>query len=521
SVGYSQYPPSFRLVKPNREDTEEIVLKVQGILCNRMLPPVPQHCIPKSIGALKNLRQHVKLTGLSEDTFDNATRAISEMHAWFQEAIPNGTLNPIDFVPFEGHLAIEAHARYFTDRSLVPYECNAPFMPFVDPNRTLQNAQIDCLLHASDNQVEYCVVEQSDMDKARYRPTNPASFRSGDIVEIAFNAVCIPIRNDRHKLYLNLRALSLISTEERLVGDGHTHIFTRTAIVQLASALDLRALSVTSRELRRLSEHELSRCANDLFEEFGMSASSTLLQLDSLGAVVSGSAAPSMIDPGLFRPNDLDIYLPVTSGSAFKEWVEESYGFKQVVGRDLAAFGMKGDRNYCGITGIDQIWYFTHQDIDRPINAILTTTISPLPAITAFHSTLLMNFVTYYGVVSLYPELTRRRAGWLNRSQPATRKDSRWIEKYQQRGFRILQDSRLLDKHTCSSSPSCTQTTRSLFDEGVAVAKFREFRYVGDITLLKSTERTFVWKGNNNRCRRLFKDGKGWSITYKEYIEMA
>lgn len=93
----------------------------------------------------------MKLTGLSEEGFDQAAGIVYELHTWFQEAVPNGALNPIKFVPFEGHQAIDAHTRYFTNRALVPYESNTQFMPFVDPNKTLQNAQVDSLIHATDN----------------------------------------------------------------------------------------------------------------------------------------------------------------------------------------------------------------------------------------------------------------------------------------------------------------------------------------------------------------------------------
>jgi hypothetical protein len=154
-------------------------------------------------------------------------------------------------------------------------------------------------------------------------------------------------------------------------------------------------------------------------------------------------------------------------------------------------------------------------------NNTYTLSSSPLPAIVGFHSTIVMNFIAYYGVVSLYPELVRRRVGWLNSAEPAIRRDHRWIDKYVRRGFRIFGDSRLVGKHICGITPSCSQSTRSLFDEGVEIAKFREYRYIGDMTLLKSTERTFVWKGNNNKCIRVFKDGKGWAVTHKEYVELA
>ncbi|KAH6890212.1 hypothetical protein BKA70DRAFT_1050875, partial [Coprinopsis sp. MPI-PUGE-AT-0042] len=214
------------------------------------------------------------------------------------------------------------------------------------------------------------------------------------------------------------------------------------------------------------------------------------------GAVVSGSAALAVIEPGIFQPADLDKYVPRTSASAFKTWIEAPYKFKleQAHGRGAGETQKERRSDYCSVSGIERIWYFSSDRCDRLVNVMITTTLSPLPAIICFHSTTVMNFITYYGVVNFYLELIRRRVGWFNSAETASRRDIRWIDNYNRRGCRVLGDLRLVGKHVCGSSPSCTQTIRNLFDEGVEIAKFREYCYTRDITLLKSTERVFVWK---------------------------
>jgi hypothetical protein len=62
---------------------------------------------------------------------------------------------PNDVLPYEGHPCIEAHARYFTDRNLVPFEKDLPFQPFVDPNNVLGTLKPDVFIHGPDNRVEY------------------------------------------------------------------------------------------------------------------------------------------------------------------------------------------------------------------------------------------------------------------------------------------------------------------------------------------------------------------------------
>lgn len=65
-------------------------------------------------------------------------------------------------LPFESHTSFEAHARYFTDRDLVPFEKNQPFLDGVDPERILRTLQPDTFIHAADNRVEYCVETTSE-----------------------------------------------------------------------------------------------------------------------------------------------------------------------------------------------------------------------------------------------------------------------------------------------------------------------------------------------------------------------
>ena len=51
----------------------------------------------------------------------------------------------------------------------------------------------------------------------RYDRYDPGLFRPGDIVEIAFSCIGIPIKEKRHKMLLNLRALTLLDDSIRKV----------------------------------------------------------------------------------------------------------------------------------------------------------------------------------------------------------------------------------------------------------------------------------------------------------------
>lgn len=110
----------------------------------------------KSISHIRNLRQHVKVTGLGIPEFDDALDTIEGIAKAFRIHVPTQTVTPIDCVPYEGDPSLEAHARYFTDRNLVPFAKNTPFGPDVDAHGVLEAIQPDIFIHGPDNYVEYC-----------------------------------------------------------------------------------------------------------------------------------------------------------------------------------------------------------------------------------------------------------------------------------------------------------------------------------------------------------------------------
>lgn len=62
-----------------------------------------------------------------------------------------------------------------------------------------------------------------DMYKAnteyRYTPCDPGEFKAGDVVEMAFSLVAVPIKEKRRLLYLNLKALTMIDDSIRKVSE--------------------------------------------------------------------------------------------------------------------------------------------------------------------------------------------------------------------------------------------------------------------------------------------------------------
>ena len=101
------------------------------------------------------MRQAVRLTGLSTDAFGKATTACETMHSKVSAYFPEGSLNCWQSTLYEGHVAIDFNARYFTLRKHSPNEQNLPFSDGVDPHGFLAKLRKHDLLHGTDNKVEY------------------------------------------------------------------------------------------------------------------------------------------------------------------------------------------------------------------------------------------------------------------------------------------------------------------------------------------------------------------------------
>ncbi|KAF6753993.1 hypothetical protein DFP72DRAFT_787808, partial [Ephemerocybe angulata] len=207
-----KYPPSTRMM----DGETEVVLKMRGVLCGKLLPPFNE--IPAGMNTLsriRSLRQHVKITGLGSDEFEGYQTKLQDVHERFVEHAADRTVQPFDFIPYEGHPTLDSHSRYFTDRNMVPYEKNLPFLPGVDPRRVLRKLQPEEFIHGPDNVVEYCVRAIGSKGLPCYTPCDPSMFRVGDIVEVAFSCVGIPIKGQCMRVLLQLRGLTLIDNTIR------------------------------------------------------------------------------------------------------------------------------------------------------------------------------------------------------------------------------------------------------------------------------------------------------------------
>ena len=83
-----------------------------------------------------------------------------------------------------------------------------------------------------------------------------------------------------------------------------------------------------------------------------------------------------------------------------------------------------------------------YKNEDMKIDLITTTEAQVLNTITRFHSTVVMNYIAFYGIVCLYPNWTLRKIGLTTEENIS----SEIVNKYRLRGFEIASTSSELKK---------------------------------------------------------------------------
>ena len=151
-------------------EIEEVVLRVQGIVCNRELPPIRK---PFKVFVLLTfqwmtysklcrqpnrrpyLQQSLMLTGLSLPKFNDAVMSLSAIENIFRQQAVDGNMEVWAPSAFQGHLSIDIGNRYFTPRQHALHERHISFSTAIDPDNILSEAMGEEFVHTEDNEVEY------------------------------------------------------------------------------------------------------------------------------------------------------------------------------------------------------------------------------------------------------------------------------------------------------------------------------------------------------------------------------
>ena len=151
-------------------ENEEVILRVQGIVCNRELPPIRNPfkvyvLISESsetysyYSRLPNrrlyLRQSMMLTGLSSPKFNDAIQSIHAIEDIYRRQAVEGNMEAWIPSSFQGHPSIDVSNRYFTPRQHALQDRHISFSQAVDPDNILSEAMGEEFVHTEDNEVEY------------------------------------------------------------------------------------------------------------------------------------------------------------------------------------------------------------------------------------------------------------------------------------------------------------------------------------------------------------------------------
>jgi len=180
------------------------------------------------------------------------------------------------------------------------------------------------------------------------------------------------------------------------------------------------------------------------------------------GAVISGSAALAFIHPGSVSPRNLDFYVLPSGYAPLLAFTQRS-GYVVNSERALAQ-----ERDT--VLALNLVY----PDSEREINIVVALEGHIVHTIAKFHSTLVMNYVAWYGLVSLYPEWTFGKRGLIIRETPKTIPA---LERYRDLGFGMAASNTSLIngelEHWCKMGPECPRTERHLLDEHCVFVPFR------------------------------------------------
>jgi len=173
------------------------------------------------------------------------------------------------------------------------------------------------------------------------------------------------------------------------------------------------------------------------------------------GAIISGSAALALLHHQVFSPHDLDFYVLQDGYVSLLEFVQHH--------------GYRTEAN-CGIPVACEkdaapVQRLVHLQSKKEIKIVTILAQHVVQGITNFHSSLVMNYIAWYGIVSLYPEWTLAKKGLIVKD---TSKTLQCFEKYKTRGFTVDRNNTVLDdtdyEHWCEMTPDCPNTCRNLLD---------------------------------------------------------
>ncbi|KAJ7021220.1 hypothetical protein C8F04DRAFT_923740, partial [Mycena alexandri] len=154
--------------------------------------------------------------------------------------------------------------------------------------------------------------------------------------------------------------------------------------------------------------------------------------LRMMRSIVSGSAALIMVSNLEFVPGDLDIYTPLSQEEPALAILQRNMRFDPV-----STWIPRGYANNEAILKVHRL-----EKGSKSVNVIIVQGEDPAAAVFHFHSTIVMNYLSAFGLYCAYPSLTLTDVGVMN--LPVVLRDvgvrtnaEECFEKYRDRGVTL------------------------------------------------------------------------------------
>ncbi|KAF7977068.1 hypothetical protein HWV62_4860 [Athelia sp. TMB] len=186
---------------------EEVVLRLQGVICRAALPP-KRMTYRSATTSARYLQQSFTLTGFNNPSFNMAVEGAYSI----AESLGRHADNMAPWYPgrFEECVAVEVCNRLFTrqnnDNPLAAVDIESS----IDPHGSLLTLAGGEYVHTEENTVRYFKYLKSPTGVVSYVNAQAASFKAGDIVEAQLSVIALPSRDGRQTMKLILRAMTLL-----------------------------------------------------------------------------------------------------------------------------------------------------------------------------------------------------------------------------------------------------------------------------------------------------------------------
>ncbi|KAJ2911864.1 hypothetical protein MD484_g8551, partial [Candolleomyces efflorescens] len=258
----------------------------------------------------------------------------------------------------------------------------------------------------------------------------------------------------------------------------------------------------------------LDRLDQDL-RRMTLNAPSVLRMMELTDTLISGSFVYPILIRGVLTPNDLDMITTTSTYDMVLSYLKKKgyVNCKEVYPQGQATRRGRGRGSYASnledISIIFELW----NKKGYKINVIVSEG-RPILPILQYHSTPVMNYIAYHGIVCLY-DITLHQFGIMNYTDPSIRA-IRCVVKYRGRGIDI--SNQLEDEHTCKIDGCCAQTIRSLFDRDVIHVRFPDSADVPHTQLRKSEADIAVWRlATGALCKAPTNDEAGFALCDNRY----